>query len=255
VVVGVTAAFWLVASQFVLFVPLRLVVTLVHEAGHALTATLLGGDVLTVTVNKHGGGLMRSRSTDPSTTYRVLVASAGYVGTAVIGATMLELSRRLRGGRVALGALAVVVAAIGVAWVPWSFEPDPLSARATGSGSGDGRFTIFVCVAAVVVLVGLALQPLMRLRRGAVMVLATCLCLGAVEDLQLLLDISRQGGHSDAAAAAAVTPLSSWTWAALWMLLGVVACVAATWSAVGRDSPQRPEDQSSPTGPDGPVLR
>ena len=236
--VGVTAALWLLASQIVFFVPMRLLVTLVHEAGHALTAEVLGGDVLSVTVNRHGGGLMRSRSADPGTAYQVLVASAGYVGTALVGATMLELSRLLRGGRIALTALAAIIAAIGVAWVPWRFEPDPLAELATGSSSGDGRFTVLVCVVAVITLSGLAVQPLTRLRRAAVMVIATCLCLGAVEDLQILLDISRRGGHSDAALAAAVTPLSSWMWAAIWMLLGVAACVLATWSAAGREPPE-----------------
>lgn len=242
-VVGVTAILWVVASQLVLFVPLRILVTLVHEAGHAVVATLLGGDVLTVTVNRHGGGLMASRAIDPSASYRVLVASAGYVGTAIVGATMLELSRRLRGGRVALAVLAVIVAAIGLVWVPWSFEPDAGSALVTGSSSGDGRFTILVCVLAILALVGLAVQPLTRLRRAAVMVLATCLCLGAVEDLQLVLDISRRGGHSDAAAAAAVTPLSSWLWATIWMVLGIVACALAVWSAIGQEG-----SRSDPAG-------
>jgi hypothetical protein len=65
--------------------------------------------------------------------------------------------------------------------------------------------------------------------------LATCLCLGAVEDLKLVLDISSRGGHSDAAAAAAVTPLSSWVWAALWLLFGIAVCALAVWSLVGRD--------------------
>ena len=235
VVVGVTAFLWLVASQLVVFVPLRLLVTLVHEAGHALVVTLLGGDVLTVTVNEQGGGLTQARASDPSSTFQVLVASAGYVGTAIIGAVMLELSRRLRGGRVALAALALIVVAIALAWVPWDFDPG-VSSTTSGSTSGDGRFTILVCVAAVVVLLGLAVQPLTRVRRAAILVLATCLCLGAVEDLQLVLDISRRGGHSDAAIAAAATPLSSWLWAVIWMLVGVAACAAGTWGAVSRDS-------------------
>lgn len=84
---------------------------------------------------------------------------------------MLELSRLLRGGRVALATLALI-AAIGLAWVPWHFEPDALSAVATRSSSGDGRFTILVCLVAVIILVALAVQPLTRLRRAAVMVLA-----------------------------------------------------------------------------------
>jgi hypothetical protein len=207
---------------------------------------LLGGDVLSVTVNPSGGGLTHWSASDPGTTFRLLVASAGYVGTAIVGATMLELSPRLRGGRVALGLLAVLVAAVGLAWVPWRFSPDPLSAAVTGSSASDGRFTVLVCVAAVVVLAGLAAQPVVRLRRGAVMVLATCLCLAAVQDLLAVLEISRRGGHSDAASAAAVTPLPSWLWAGLWMLLGLGVCGLAAWSAAGGGRGRRPA--RDPTG-------
>ena len=70
-------------------------------------------------------------------------------------------------------ALAAAVVAIGLAWVPLRVEVDPFTAAATGSSEGDGRFTIFVCVAAVVVLVLLAWQPSVRLRTGAVCALAT----------------------------------------------------------------------------------
>jgi hypothetical protein len=234
-IVAVTAAVWLLGSQFVLLVPLRLLVTLAHESSHAVIATLLGGHVQTVTVNRYGGGLMQSVSADPSTTYSVLVSSAGYVGAAVLGAALLELSTRLRGGRIALFGLALAVALVAVLWVPWTFTPDSASSAVTGSSRGDGRFTLLVCALAAAAFVGLAVQPLVRLRRGVVVVLATCLCLGAVEDLKLVLDISSRGGHSDAAAAAAVTPLSSWFWAALWLLFGVAVCALAVWSLVGRD--------------------
>ena len=234
-IVAVTAAVWLLFSGFVVLVPLRLLVTLAHEASHAVMATVLGDHVSSVTVNRYGGGLMQSTSTDPSTTSTVLVASAGYVGAALVGAAMLELSRRLRGGRIALGGLALAIALVAIAWVPWRFTPDAASSAVTGSSRGDGRFTWLVCVLAVVVLVWLAVQPLVRLRRAVVVVLATCLCLGAVEDLRQVLDLSSHGGHSDAASAAAVTPLSSWVWAALWLLFGVAVCVLAVWSAFGRD--------------------
>jgi hypothetical protein len=90
-------------------------------------------------------------------------------------------------------------------------------------------------VLAVAVLVGVAVQPVVRLRRAVVVVLATCLFLGGVEDLRLVLDISSRGGHSDAAAAAAITPLSSWMWSALWLLFGVAVCALALWSALSRD--------------------
>ena len=246
VTVAATALVWLLFSGFWLFVPLRLLVTLVHEASHALAAMATGADVGSVTVNRFGGGLTRFRG-DTGTFGRLVIASAGYVGTALVGAVMLELCRRLRSGRVALGGLAFLVAAIGLAWVPWRVDDiDAVSRAATGSGSGDGRFTILVCVLAVAALAALAAQPWVQARRTAVIVLATCLCFGAVEDLRRVFDISRTGGHSDAAIAADLTPLPSWLWAALWLVLGVVVCAGAVWSVAVR----RPSDDS-PAAPAG----
>lgn len=234
--VAVSAALWLVLSSTSLMLPLRLLVTLVHEAGHALAIQLLGGDVDYVIINAHGGGLTGGRLPSPtSATDQVLVSSAGYLGTALVGALALEGATRLRRGRIAAALLAVLVAAIGLAWVPWRVEPDAFSAAATGSGSGDGRFTVAVCSVAVLLLVGLAVQPFARLRTAVVLVLATTFCLASIDDLRQVLDLSARGGHSDAAMAAAVTPLSSWMWAAVWLVVGVAACVLGVWAAVSRE--------------------
>ena len=234
--VGVTAAVWLLFSSAWPLLPVRWFVTLVHEAGHAAAATLLGGDVATVTVNRHGGGLtMWSYRGEVPTSTTVLVASAGYLGAAVVGGLMIELAARLRRGRAAALVLGVLVAAIGVAWVPWRFRVDGAMAQVTGSSSGDGRFSTVFWIAAVVVLVALALQPSERLRRVTVVALATSLCLASIDDLRQVLDISSRGGHSDAASAAEVTPLSSWMWSALWLLAGLAACAAGLWSALSRD--------------------
>jgi hypothetical protein len=234
--VGATAAVWLLFSSAWPLLPVRWFVTLVHEAGHALAATILGGDVSSVTVNRHGGGLTTwSYRGEVPTTTTVLVASAGYLGAAVIGGVMLELAARLRRGRAAAAVLAVLVAAIGLAWVPWRFDVDGPMARVSGSSSGDGRFSTIFWIVAALLLVGLAVQPSERLRRTTVVALATSLCLASIDDLRQVLDISSRGGHSDAASAAAVTPLSSWLWAALWLLGGLAACGAGLWSALSRD--------------------
>lgn len=234
--VSVSAALWLVLSSTALMLPVRVLVTLVHEAGHALAIQLLGGDVGFVIVNPHGGGLTSGRLPAPdSATAQVLVSSAGYLGTALIGALVLEGATRLRRGRVAAALLAVLIAAIGLAWVPWRVEPDPFSAAATGSGDGDGRFTVLVCTIAVLFLVGLAAQPYARLRITVVLALATTFCLASVDDLRQVLDLSARGGHSDAANAASVTSLSSWMWAAIWLVVGVAACVLGVWAAVSRE--------------------
>ena len=239
--VVVTAAVWLLFSSTMLLLPVRWFVTLVHEAGHALATLVLGGDVHSLTINHHGGGLtMSSFAGKPSTATVVVVASAGYLGASIVGGLMIELSTRLRRGRIAGLILAALVAAIGLAWVPWNFQISGAAAQVTGSSDGDGRFTVLYCSIAVGVLVALALQPWERLRRSAVVALATCLCLASIDDLRQVMDISSLGGHSDAATAASVTPLSSWVWSALWLVLGAGACAAGLWSALSHDAARSP---------------
>ena len=236
----VAAACFLLWSTPVLL-PLRLLVTLVHEAGHATVAMLSGGSVQSLTVNANEGGLTRfSLPAGRSTLRLVAIGSAGYVGTAIVGGALLELCGRVARARIALRALAATVAAIGLAWVPWSISPDGITAEASGSGRGDGRFTILVCIVAVVVFVALAVQPVVRVRRIALVAVATALCLGAVEDLRVVLTIARAGGHSDASIVADVAPFPPWFWASLWMLVGVAACGLACWSAFARD--RTPQD-------------
>ena len=234
--VGATAVVWLLFSSAWPLLPIRWFVTLVHEAGHAAAATVLGGNVASVTINRHGGGLtMWTYAGEVPTLRRVLVASAGYVGAAVVGGVMIEMGARVRRGRTAAVVLAVLVAAIGIAWVPWRFRVDGAMAQGTGSSSGDGRFSTLFCVAAVALLVGLAVQPSERVRRVAVVALATSLCLASIDDLRGVLDISSLGGHSDAAAAADATPLSSWMWSAIWLVIGLAACATGLWAALARD--------------------
>lgn len=246
--VGVSAFVWLLFSSAAPLLPLRWFVTLVHEAGHALVATIVGGHVGSVTINKHGGGLTYwTYGGEVSAARLVLVASAGYVGTAVVGGVMLELASQVRRGRVAVLVLAALVAAIGLVWVPWNTDPGAFEAQVTGSSSGDGRFTTIFWIAAVVVLVALAVPPWDRLRRTVVLALATILCFASIDDLRGVLDISSRGGHSDAATAADATPLSSWVWSAIWLLIGVVACGLGLWAALGSDTEDaRPTPATTP---------
>lgn len=74
-------AIWLLFSSSWPLLPVRLLVALIHEAGHAIAIQLLGADVDYVIINKHGGGLTSGHLDSPtSTTARMLVSSAGYVG-------------------------------------------------------------------------------------------------------------------------------------------------------------------------------
>lgn len=240
ITVGVVAVACFLLWSTPVLLPLRLLVTLVHEAGHATVAMLSGGSVQSLTVNAEEGGLTRfSLPAGRSTLKLVAIGSAGYVGTAIVGGALLELCGRVGRARLALGMLAATVAAIGLAWVPWSISPEGVTAEASGSGRGDGRFTVLVCIVAVVVFVALAVQPVVRVRRIALITVATALCLGAVEDLRAVFSSARRGGHSDATIVADVAPFPPWFWASLWMLLGVAACGLACWSMLSRDRDRR----------------
>lgn len=241
--IAVSALVWLLLASSTALLPVRWFVTLVHEAGHALAVEAVGGDVRTLTINGRGGGLTTWQAPQLSALALVVVASAGYVGAAAVGGVMLELSTRMRNGRVATAALAAAVAAVALAWVPLRFQASGQAASVSGSSSGDGRFTIAYSVAAVVVLGLLTVQPLVRVRVAAIAALSTALCLAAIDDLRQVFDISTRGGHSDAAAAAAVTPLPSWLWAALWFALGATACGLGLWAALGRR--RVPEQQTA----------
>jgi hypothetical protein len=245
--VGVAAFVWLVFSSAAPLLPVRWFVTLVHEAGHALVATVVGGHVASVTMNEHGGGLTYWTYEGEVPTARVvLVASAGYVGTAIVGGVMLELAAQVKRGRVAVLVLAALVAAIGIAWVPWHTDPGGFEAQITGSASGDGRFTTIFCVVAVAVLLLLAVLRWDQLRRTLVLALATILCFASIDDLRGVLDISSRGGHSDAAIAADVTSLSSWMWSAIWLLVGGIACGLGLWAALG-DTTETPISSTATT--------
>lgn len=215
--------------------PLRLLVTLVHEAGHALVAMLCGASVQSVTINPSEGGLTSFTLPGGRSALRIIaIGSAGYLGTAIVGGTLLEVCARIGRARIALGVVAAMVAAIALAWVPWSTNPGGVAASATGSSGGDGRFTIFFCIATIAVLVGVAVQPSVHVRRIVLVAVATALCLGAVEDLRLVFELSRSGGHSDATIVASAAPFPPWFWAGLWLLLGLGACGIGLWSALGR---------------------
>lgn len=247
VTVTVVGLACLVLWRSPVLLPLRLLVTLVHEAGHALVALLAGASVQSVTINAHEGGLTSFSLSDPGTLRLVAIGSAGYVGTAVVGGLLLASCGRMRTGRLGLALLAGAVVAVLLAWVPWSIRPSAASAAATGSSSADGRYTIVFCVLAAAALAGLAWQPRQQVRRLALVAIATGLCLGAVEDLSGVLRLSRQGGHSDATIVARAAFLPPWVWASLWLLLGVAACALGVWAALRRgDEPAPPPALSEP---------
>jgi hypothetical protein len=99
--------------------PFTLLATWYHEMGHALTAMLLGGEVLGLHIYPNGSGLAIYQSADLGRIGRALVAAGGPVAPAVAGGAMIVGSRNVRATRVCLSALAAMLMLSALFWISW----------------------------------------------------------------------------------------------------------------------------------------
>lgn len=194
---GVGWYFW----DFPALRPLKLLVVMMHESGHALAALLVGGsvDAITLRVNESGECLSRL---PPGVFRKIFVFSAGYLGSAVMGAVLLLATFRFQLRRWVLGAACVWLGVMGVLYAADSF-------------------TLAFCLGTAAVL-GLAAK---FLPAGAVdivnLFLAAFTALYALFDFRDDLWNSAVRSGSDAALLAAHTWVPAIVWAALWTLLGI----------------------------------
>lgn len=107
----------MVAAVFALWsqpiaLPLRLLVVVFHEAAHALAAIATGGSVreLTVQLNEGGHAIFSGGNL-------FIVASAGYLGSLLIGLALLIASVRGKADRTVLGILGLSLVALTLLYV------------------------------------------------------------------------------------------------------------------------------------------
>jgi hypothetical protein len=134
-----------------------------------------------------------------------------------------------------LWGLVVWMVAVAVAWVPL-LPPDPGAAHAlaTGSSRADGLFTLGF-IAGMGGLLGLvAWKGPVWLRRGLVVWIAALSCLLALQDIKGLFGYGLEAGVSDAHAMAQLTYLPAPFWAAVWMVVSLVAMVLGLRSILRR---------------------
>ena len=81
---------WNIRELEVLVYPLRLFVTYVHEASHALAALVTGGSVSGFTVSANGSGLAVTAGGS-----RAFILPAGYLGAALFGSMLFFLTNRI----------------------------------------------------------------------------------------------------------------------------------------------------------------
>lgn len=191
--------------------PFRVFGTFVHELSHGLAAILTGGDFVRFAVSPDLSGVAHSAGG-----IRFVVASAGYMGSAVFGGALLVLHARLMSSRTLLFALGLGLGLLCLLFVRNLF------------GIAAGLVLTLALVAAAVKL-STALSDLL------VDVLALQLILDGYDSLFTVFALARAGGvRSDAETMASLTWLPATWWAVIWMLLSTVVLFATLRLAVRR---------------------
>jgi hypothetical protein len=189
--------------------PVKLLVVMAHESGHAVATLLAGGEVKRVVLSADQSGACLS-ALPPGAWPSILVYSAGYVGSAVVGAVLLILGFRFRLARGVLAAYAVWLAGMALLF----------------AGSA---FTIGFCLGMAAVLGASARWlPLIGVRL-LVLFLAAFTGLYALFDLRDDLWNATIRAQSDAALLAARTIVPAFAWAGLWSVLSIAVL---GWAAV-----------------------
>jgi Peptidase M50B-like len=203
--------------------PFRLFGTFVHELSHGLTALLTGGHFHRFEVQPDLSGVAWSAGG-----IRVLVASAGYVGSAIAGGVLILLHQRLLSARVLLIGLGVVLAVLCVLFVRNLF----------GVTTGLG-------LAALLLLAGLKLSE--SWRDALLITLALQLILDGYNSLFTVLSLSTVSGtHTDAHTMARLTFLPAIVWVLIWMgLSSFILYHALRWSFASSSRHRLPEPNAN----------
>lgn len=203
--------------------PFRLLITIVHELGHGLTALLTGGSFHNFVIAPNGSGLAYTAGG-----WRFLVIPAGYLGVALFAAILISLGRSHRRSRWALGI-------IGGAMILLSLLYGRPAVADFGAILG-GVLTIMmgVILGAIFVRVALTANP------GAVIfflhLIAIKAGLTAFSDIVTVAGVNLNGGlaahANDARSMAELTGIPAVIWALLWVVLAgliIGGAVYGTW--------------------------
>ncbi|MBL8623018.1 MAG: M50 family metallopeptidase [Myxococcales bacterium] len=212
--------------------PLLLAATVVHELAHGVAALVTGGEVGAIALAPDGGA-----ATVHAGGAIAVIAAAGPLAPAVIGAALLAVAGRPRARRGALLGLAAAIALGAALWLRGGF------ALACGLGAAGGFAALGLAgdrvarLATVVVGLGVGLAWLAR--REELFALTAATPHGRIPtDVQTL-------------AAAAGGPPSTWAWVVIAASLALVAGGLALGAARPRPDDPRPRSRVSGGGPTG----
>ncbi len=195
----------------ILLYPFKLFTTWVHECAHALMTVLVGGRALSITIQPDTSGVTQSL-VPAGRIAGGLVASAGYLGAAVVGCLLMAATRVEKWARVILLFLGAFMLFTVVVWM-------------------RNLFGFIAVLAWGMTLIVLARRGMGNGPRFVLSLMAIQVALNSVYDIRVLFMIDRA---SDATTMARLFLLPSWIWAALWMITSVALLCTTLWMTRGR---------------------
>jgi peptidase M50B-like protein len=208
----VSLVLWNIPYGWVALYPFKIFATWLHEGSHALLMIVTGAGLSKFEIFRDTSGLAY-QAHSVAAAAQVIIASAGYVGTAFFGACFLVLGRTERGGRAVLLVLSLVM----------------LASVAAGIRNTFG--IVAICAEAGVLLL-LARWGAERLCAFVVSFLAAQSCINAVLDIRVLFGAIRMvdgqpHAQSDADTVARIIGGPASLWATLWLLWSFALFYAA----------------------------
>ena len=195
VIAGISLLFWF--SPFL--APLKIFVVFIHETGHALATILTGGRVVSMVVTPWQSGYVQHVGGNS-----LVIASAGYVGSALFGGIMLWLSGRRQWATTIFTGLAILFGVMTLGFVRNGF----------GMVFGLGTAAVF----------GVLAWKQIQGASYLIDVLAVMSSLYALYDLTDFLII---GGRTDAKILAEITYVPAFVWAILWSAISILVVYVA----------------------------
>lgn len=205
---------WNSAELKWLIYPLRLLVTFIHETGHALVAILTGGEIREFVVNADGSGFVHISGGNA-----LLIAPAGYLGTAVFGAWLFIANNRLRSARILAFVLGLATAIFSLMLLYF----DQLAPSAWKGENTQLAILIGAATGGSLMLMGWLTHQ--RIVRWLLLVLAVSCSLEALLDITILARLNDPLGsqRSDLHQFAEMVPVFNVTvWAYIWVF-GAIA--------------------------------
>jgi hypothetical protein len=188
--------------------PIQIFTTWVHECCHALTATLLGGDSIKITLATDGSGLTHYQI--PKSKLRhATIASAGYLGASLIGCLLFYLAIQTERPTVfwnvhhlALFLSGLMILSL-VFWIRNFF----------------GAFSVLLLAGA---LASLNYSPMNQYAHEVLLFLAIQTSLNSLFDIRTLFSLgSSSAKMSDAHTLQKLFWLPHWVWAMLWLSVSI----------------------------------